>query len=282
MNTQLARSALWYARHGWQVFPLRPHTKEPFFGVGVYNATADTDQIIDWWARWPQANVGLHCGGSGLLALDLDTYKDTFGGDGFISRSEQETVTSLTGSGGTHLIYAMPAERKFTNATGNMPPGIDVRGQGGYIVLPPSIHPNGRQYQWEGGYGPHEIDPLPLPAGLLRILDEAKATQRVAGPPDSRAVATAVELVEAIIATLDLDADGPKVYDQSGRRWILRTCPFNPQDNPHVNDRAAYIIVARDGHISAGCQHARCRERLKAAKRGGWKFLVQQAATIYG
>jgi hypothetical protein len=282
MNTQLARSALWYARHGWHVFPLRPHTKEPFAGIGAYNATTDTDQIMDWWTHWPQANVGMHCGGSGLLAIDLDTYKDSFGGDGFLSATDQETVTSLTGSGGTHLIYAMPANRKFTNATGNLPDGIDVRGQGGYIVLPPSIHPNGNKYQWEGGYGPHEIAPLPLPAGLLCILENAKAAQRVAGPPDRRAVATACVLVESIIESLDLDTIGPTEYDGSGRKWIMKTCPFNPEDNPHDRDRAAYIIIARDGHISAGCQHARCRERLKSEKRGGWKFLVQQAATIYG
>lgn len=273
MTTQLARSALWYARHGWQVFPLRPRTKEPFFGVGCYDATTDTNQIIDWWARWPQANVGLHCGGSGLLAIDLDTYKDSFGGDGFLTRDDQETVTSLTGSGGTHLIYAMPAGRKFTNATGNMPTGIDVRGYGGYIVLPPSIHPNGNRYQWEGGYGPHEIDPLLLPAGLLRILDEAKATQRVAGPPDKYAVRTAQKIVEAVIERLDLDAVGPKEYGSEGRKWILKTCPFNPADDPHLQDKSAYIVIAQDGHITAGCHHARCREVMKEAKQSGWTYL---------
>jgi len=280
MSASLSRAAVWYAHHGWHVFPLRPRTKEPFAGIGVYNATTDTDQVMDWWRRWPAANIGLHCGGSGLLALDLDSYKETFGGDGFLARSDEETVTNLTGSGGTHLVYSMPADRKFTNATGNLPPGIDVRGFGGYIVVPPSIHPNGKQYQWEGGYGPHEIAPLPLPLALLRILEEARATQRVAGPPDSRAVALSVQLVESIIEMMEWAADGPREYDQSGRRWILRSCPFNPQENPHDQDRSTFIVVARDGHISAGCHHARCRERLRTEKCGGWKFIVRLVATI--
>ena len=280
MNNQLARSALWYARHGWQVFPLRPHTKEPFNGLGVYSATADTDQIIDWWARWPQANIGLHCGGSGLLALDLDTYKDSFNGDGFLKRTDEETLTSLTGSGGTHLIYAMPTDRKYTNATGNLPAGIDVRGQGGYIVVPPSIHPNGNRYQWESGYGPHEIAPLPLPPALLRILDEARATQRVAGPPNKYAVRTAQKIGESVIVRLELDAAGPQEYDSEGRKWILKTCPFNPKDNPHPQDKSAYIVVARDGHITAGCHHARCREMLKAAKQSGWHYLQTTVTAV--
>lgn len=282
MSANLPRAALWYARHGWSVFPLRARTKEPFADLGVYKATTDTDTVMDWWQAWPQANIGLHCGGSGLLALDLDTYKDTFGGEGFLCRADEETVTNLTGNGGTHLLYATPAGVRYTNATGNLPPGIDVRGTGGYIVLPPSIHPNGRPYLWEGGYGPHEIDVLPLPAALRAILDEARAQQRMAGPPNDRAVAVAADVVRSLIDALDLDVDGPAVYDMTGRRWILRTCPFNPQDNPHAKDRGAYIIIGRDGHISAGCQHARCRERLHAERRSGWRFLVRQAAAIYG
>lgn len=282
MNTQLARSALWYARFGWEIFPLRPRTKEPFGGIGVYSATADSDQIMDWWRRWPHANIGLHCGGSGLLGLDLDAYKETFDGAGFLARADEETVTNLTGSGGTHLLYAMPENARYTNATGNLPAGIDVRGFGGYLVLPPSIHPNGKAYRWELGYGPHEVPVRPMPHALRSILDDAKAHQRIAGPPNKRAVAEAVEIVEAVLDTLDLPADGPQHYDVDGRRWILRECPFNPEENPHDRDRAAYVIIARDGHISAGCQHARCRERLRSEQCGGWKFLVKRAAQVYG
>jgi hypothetical protein len=275
--TRLHKAARWYADHGWKVFPLRPRTKEPFGFLGVYNATDDLAQIDQWWTRWPQANVGLHCGGSGLLALDLDEYKDSFAGASFLSRDDEETVTNLTGSGGTHLLYATPAGAKYTNATGNLPSGIDVRGHGGYIVVPPSVHPNGNVYRWEMGYGPHEMAVRPLPEPLRVILDEARAHQRTVGPPDSYAVKAAQRIVEAVIRRMELAALGPMEYERGGRKWILTTCPFNPAENPHGPDKAAYILIAQDGHIAAGCQHARCREALKAAQMGGWKFMLEQS-----
>ena len=75
----MRNAALWYAkRFGWHIFPLRPGTKEPFKDLGVYAATNDLDQITAWWQRWPQANIGLHCGGSGILMLDADAYKETY------------------------------------------------------------------------------------------------------------------------------------------------------------------------------------------------------------
>lgn len=174
-SAQLLRAALWYAKHGWHVLPLRPRTKDPFKAIGVYQATTDVNQIEAWWSEWPNANIGIHVGASGLLAFDADAYKDTYDGENFLTLEEQNTITNLTGGGGTHLIYKMPDGEKFGNARGNLPKGIDIKGVGGYIVAPPSVHPSGRIYQWETGYGPHEIDPTPLPAKLLKILREAQS-----------------------------------------------------------------------------------------------------------
>lgn len=275
--TRLHRSARWYAAHGWEIFPLRPHTKEPYAGLGVYQATSDPGQIERWWAKWPEANIGLHCGGSGLLAIDIDQYKETFAGAGPLSRADEETVTSLTGGGGTHLLYALPAGVRYGNATGNLPAAIDVRGYGGYIVLPPSVHPSGTLYQWEAGYGPHELAVRPLPAALQQLLDEGHARQHVAGPPDAYAVRAALKIVESVILRADLAVEGPMAYGQGGRRWILTTCPFNPTDNPHGRDRAAFLLIRQDGHIAAGCQHARCRETLKAMGLSGWGRLLAMA-----
>ncbi len=275
MSANLPKAAQWYAAHGWQVFPLRPRTKEPFSGLGVYCATSNAAQITQWWQRWPQANIGLHCGGSGILAIDMDSYKDTYNGAGFLTSDDEQTITNLTGSGGTHLLFALGNAAKFGNQTGNLPPGIDVRGHGGYIVVPPSIHPNGNRYQWEVGYSPVDIDPKPLPNALRAILEEARIHYRQPGPPDARAVAISRELVVGAINALELDTYGEQTYGV-GRKWILKHCPFNPEENPHTEDRAAYLAIHPDGHISAGCMHARCVDRLKTLKVGGWRFILRQ------
>lgn len=280
MSSQLARAAAWYARHGWTVFPLRPHTKEPFGGLGVYNATRDLAQVAEWWQRWPQANIGLHCGGCGLLALDIDAYKDTYAGVDILTREDEETITNLTGGGGTHLLYTTPEGTRYGNNKGNLPPGVDIRGWGGYIVLPPSIHPNGNLYRWESGYRPDEIAPLPLPAGLRAMLDMGRAVQRTAGPPDKFAVAVAQKLVQSVLGALEIETYPAQVYDGDGRKWILKFCPFNPAEEPHENDKAAFVVIARDGYISAGCQHERCRNRLAAASTTGWRFLLGQRARL--
>ena len=124
MTTKLHRAARWYAQHGWRIFPLRPHTKNRSKDLGVYLATDDLAQIDAWWKRWPSANVGLNCGGSGIIALDADSYKDTYAGEGLLTLEDEQTLTSPTGSGGTHLPWKMPDETTYGNATGNLPKAL--------------------------------------------------------------------------------------------------------------------------------------------------------------
>lgn len=279
MKTQLHRAARWYALHEWHVFPLRPQTKEPFAKLGVYNATTDLAVIDTWWQRWPQANVGIHCGASGILALDLDQYKDGYRGDTLLTFEDQETVTNLTGGGGTHLLYGMPQGRQYGNGTGALPDGIDIRGHGGYIVVPPSIHPNGNAYHWELSYGPHEIGVRCLPQTLDAILHRASGNRRTLAdiPTDNEALAIAVMIVEAALQHAGIDHRGREEYG-SGRRWILTECPFNSPTDPHPNDRAAYVIVLPDGRISAGCHHQRCRTNLRNAHMTGWQHIKHLGA----
>lgn len=274
--SNLSKSATWYARHGWAVFPLRPGTKEPFGGLGVYSATTALGQVAAWWRRWPDANIGLHCGGSGLLAIDHDAYKEVYAGQSLLDPADQETVTSLTGSGGTHLLYRVDDGQRYSNRATGMPAGVDIRGWGGYIVLPPSVHPNGTPYRWELGYGPHEIALLQLPLAMQTLLEQSGGQRRVVGAPNSSEVVASRDIVLAVLAATGIQTYPESEYDRGGRKWIFRSCPFCPADDLHAQDRAAYIIVARDGHISAGCQHERCRRVLEAARMGGWRWLLNR------
>jgi hypothetical protein len=105
------------------------------------------DQVRNWWAQWPDANVAIATG-SGLVVLDVDPYKGGLHslsillGGGF----EWPTATVRTGSGGLHFYFTV--DQSVRNATGFQGLlGIDVRGDGGYVVAPPSNHLKGL-YQW--------------------------------------------------------------------------------------------------------------------------------------
>lgn len=221
-NPDMGRSALWYAQHGIFTFPAHnplfdhpagwlctcedwrhsdrckekmPHRYlEPgdhCDGPGKCprgkwrdESTTDADTIRGWWKRWPNANIGIDCGKSGLLVLDADTYKETFIGGDLLTRSDEETVTVLTGGGGVHLWYRRPEDKEWGNAKKGLPAGIDIRGAGGYVIAPPSLHGSGRRYAFEAGYALHEGDLLPVPGWLAAILDKAPGAVGAVTLPD--------------------------------------------------------------------------------------------------
>lgn len=155
-------------------FTCRTPGKHPRLADWEAQASNDPKQIRAWWQRWPTANLGLAAGKSGLVTFDLDSYKEVYGDDSeLFTQADKQTATQLSGRGGEHLIYQMPAGRAYTNANNTLPPGIDIRGVGGMIVLAPSVHPCGNHYQWEDGYSIFECSPKPLPAALQALLDTA-------------------------------------------------------------------------------------------------------------
>jgi len=165
-NTLLA-AALSYAARGWAVFPLQPRGKTPITAHGCRDATSDPKRIKQWWTRTPNANIGVATGGvSGIVAIDIDV-DEARGKDGRKSfeaiaagRDLPETLTSVTGRGGYHMIFDA-GEEAIGNSTGTIGLDIDTRGDNGYIVAAPSIHENGHTYRWA-----NDVEPAPLPDWL--------------------------------------------------------------------------------------------------------------------
>jgi hypothetical protein len=131
--------ALAYARIGWHVFPVR--AKKPVTQHGLLDATTDRDTIVAWWRRWPDADPAMDCGRSGVVAVDLDVADDRNGIEALRSHLGADphgaAFEARTPRGGRHLVYANPDQRfgSCTAALG-MSSGVDVRGVGGYVVLP--------------------------------------------------------------------------------------------------------------------------------------------------
>jgi hypothetical protein len=138
--------ALWYARRGVAVLPL--DGKAPRTTHGVKDASSDPAVVAGWWQRWPTANVGIAVG-PGEVVVDVDTRHN---GEALLLELAAgplpRTRTARTGGGGWHLWFSDPDPAELRGRLGARS-GVDLKKLGGYVVAPPSIHPDtGRAYRW--------------------------------------------------------------------------------------------------------------------------------------
>jgi RecA-family ATPase len=187
-------NALDYAKRGWKVVPL--HTpdaqgncscrkagcgsvgKHPRTMNGLKDATTDEAKIRGWWGMWPDANIGIATGaGSNLVVLDVDPRHY---GDKSLAVLEDEcgelppTLCSRTGGDGLHYLFTYPAA-EIKNSAGRLGAGLDIRGEGGYIVAPPSLHQSGKRYVWAEAESPLSQ----MPDWMLHLLTENRRAKDV-------------------------------------------------------------------------------------------------------
>ena len=145
----MIRTALILAERGLAVFPCRPRDKRPATANGLKDATVDPGAIKQWWQQDPQFNIAVATGAaSKVFVIDVDELDAEME----LRKLEAEhgelppTVESITARG-RHLFFQWP-DRPVRNSAGKVALGIDVRGDGGYVLVPPSMHPGGRRYCW--------------------------------------------------------------------------------------------------------------------------------------
>lgn len=167
------QAALSYAKAGWSIIPMAPGSKQPLLAWREFQERqASREEICAWFKRWPDANIAVVTGAiSGLVVIDIDP---RHGGEASLQNLEGEigqipsTIEARTGGGGRHLYFAHPGQT-LRNRTA-LRPGIDLRGDGGVIILPPSLHPSGGRYAWVDGHAPGQAEAAPLPPLLLAEL----------------------------------------------------------------------------------------------------------------
>src|SRR5579863_8197604 len=182
--SDILSAALAYALRGWQVFPLNyiidgecscgdptcgSPGKHPLTQHGLYDASVEVEQVSRWWSENPSANIGIVTGAaSGILVIDLDG--DT-GRDSFYDLLKEHNSVALdtlgvrTGGGGYHLYFGYPQNR-VRNSASKLATRVDVRGDGGYVVAPPSMHATGSRYEWLDA----EVPIVSLPEWMLGLL----------------------------------------------------------------------------------------------------------------
>lgn len=138
--SDLGRAAVGYATLGWPVFPCRPAAKQPMTRHGFKDATTDIGQVVRWWQRWPQANIGVATGAPGPDVLDVDV-KDGRPGLELFERARRAGLLRgaaaivRTPSGGIHLWFSGTSQ-----SSGAVGPGrcLELKARGGYVLVPPS------------------------------------------------------------------------------------------------------------------------------------------------
>lgn len=198
-DNPLLGTALAYAEKGWPVLPLHSPVegtcscgkpdcgsvgKHPRTKHGLKDGTTDSRRIREWWRHWPDANVGIVTGAkSGFFVLDIDT-----GGEESLKELEKQhgplpdTVEASTGGGGRHILLKHPGGIVKNRA--KIAPGLDVRGDGGYIVAPESLHSSGKRYEW--AKSPSEADLAPCPGWLFKMIQKPSGRKKAGFKSDGR------------------------------------------------------------------------------------------------
>lgn len=189
-------TAFEFAKRGWPVLPLHYPAgsgcsckkdncssvgKHPITKNGLKDASSGQATILKWWKDSPQANVGILTGKiSGLVVLDIDP---RHGGDNSLEQLEQEhgrlpdTLKVRTGGNGWHYYFKHPGIEIKNKA--NILPGLDLRGDGGYVVAPPSLHASQQTYHWDGD----TTEICKLPDWLMQLIRNPIAKKIVPSMP---------------------------------------------------------------------------------------------------
>lgn len=192
---------------------------------------ADRDEVQRWWRRWPAANLGIITGTlSGLVVVDVDPRN---GGDTAFAELRSfygelpHTVVAITGGGGRHFYFRHP--REFTRC-GPISAGLDLKGDRGIVVCPPSRHASGRSYIWVPGCYPGEVPLAEMPRWLFELV--AGSRPAVARNPSSttrdRPPRTASEREEFAQLWARFE-----VQVLEGDSYYL--CPFHPDHHPSLH-----------------------------------------------
>jgi hypothetical protein len=203
-DSGMLRSAMALAARGWHVFPCVRGGKRPALRENWQElATADAERVRAWWTRSPY-NIGIACGPSGLVVVDLDVSRGAAGGAGAGAAGADERITGhgtdvlaalcrahgqpypaatyavATPSGGHHLYFTAPVTR-VRNSARRLGPLIDIRADGGYVVAA------GSRIGRRAYVVMDEIAPVPLPGWLADLLEDRPppAVQRPPPAPDS-------------------------------------------------------------------------------------------------
>jgi putative DNA primase/helicase len=217
--------------------------KHPRTPNGLKDATIDTSQVKSWWESFPNANIGIRTGKeSGVFVVDID------GEEGFQWLNEQrfaQTPMVRTGGGGLHVFFRYPEDREIKNSARKIASEVDIRGDGGYVIAPPSNHASGNLYEWI--QSPWEIPFGEAPQELLDQITatKAKKTKTAASPSGAFALGQYLGANEgARDEALFRYACSLESYHYENEDFQEKIFEANKRNHPPLEDAEVEKIVA--------------------------------------
>ena len=174
------------AARGWRLLPVLACDKTPLVKEWQKLATSDLGQLEVWAAQFPGCNWGMATGpGSGVFVLDVDGEPGVAALLNYHQQGQELPNTlSVTTGRGNHIYFRWPEGQPIRNSAGKLAEGLDIRGEGGYVVIPPSVHPNGEPYAY-GDPGERLLD---APEWLLTLLKEPAQGPALISPQPQAAI----------------------------------------------------------------------------------------------
>lgn len=244
-GASFAAAAALYAQQGLRVFPCAPEHKRPLTENGFHDATTSLTRVDSWWRSWPWANIGIATGGDGIDVLDVDIHP---AGDGFAALARLEEAGLVDGwaakvrtpSGGLHLYF--PADPAFPQRNWAVTAAhIDFRGDGGYVIAPPSIGPRSARYEVTG----MAPSARPIDAGRVRELLAPPPQVRPAARPDA-AQLTPEAVVRRIAGWVAQQPEGNR-----NRALFWASCRLAERDLPEPYAHGALGQAAQRAGLTA-------------------------------
>lgn len=273
MTDSMREHALRLAELGYYVFPIWPKQKTPLFGKDSQwggwrdHSTTNADVVSEWWTdHAPDANIGIDCGRSGVFVIDIDEL-DEFEPMEAELGTLPETQCVITGKG-VHLYYR--AADGLGNSAKTLWPGVDTRGDGGYVIAPPSVHPDGSTYDWHTGLR-HAEDLELLPDAYVKKLarPEPAAAPAPAVPSEARS-AWGQSILESETGKVAMALEGQR--NQTLFDAALRV--LSAVKGGHIDREVADAALTRAGQ-AAGLTLTEIARTLESA----WDIAVERHPT---
>lgn len=254
----LVVAAIGYAKRGWHVLPCKARDKQPATPHGYKDATDARGSLVRCWKQAPRANVGIATGKvSGIVVLDVDPRN---GGVNSLSELERQhgplpkTATVDTGGDGQHYYFALPPGAQAEGFV--LAKGLDVKGDGGYVIAPPSIHPSGSPYKWR--LPPDQVPLALAPAWLAKPISKPRTTR-----PDQPAKTIAsFDAAETPLGRIFAETGLLGKTLDAGKRSVV--CPWQAEHTTgRTLDSSTVIFPASTPGGLGGfhCSHSHCSRR---------------------